>query len=565
MRKFGLQAIMVILLISMLVLASCGGTTSTTTTSKTTTPAATTTKTTAPSTTTTTTAPTATTVTPTKGGTLRIIAGAIPKDLGYGPEKAPSDSFLMLPVLEHLCEWGPEGGTLVPVLATKWEASQANKTITWYLRQGVKFHDGETFNAEAVRWNIQFNIDHMSGTSTNLIASLEVKDDYTLIMHMKSFDLQTVQNLGLTQPMSPKSYLTAGGTVSATDTAAATEEARKVWARAHAVGTGAFTVDKWERDNFISFVKNPNYWQPGKPYLDKIIMTVTADPMVASAKLQAGEGDWWGASSVNDVLQLKETGKFKFVQGPGYFNVVLFSSVDEASPLHNLKVREAIEYALDRPTMAQTLGQGLYEPFVQMASKTWPGYVEGYNPRPFNTEKAKQLLKDAGYPNGFTVKVLMASGGTSNDVMALFTYYLGLAGITVEPDIADLGRYFGALFGRDKGGWDGLCFSASGINPDASDLFVHYGPNPMTFATPNIWKSDAFKALCDEAIDPKYSSAAEAMPKIKAAIKQAGDDCLFIPMWRSYEATITWPYVHTDYPSIHGIIWHPENDWMETH
>ena len=87
----------------------------------------------------------------------------------------------------------------------------------------------------------------------------------------------------------------------------------------------------------------------------------------------------------------------------------------------------------------------------------------------------------------------------------------------------------------------------------------------MTFATPNIWKSQAYIDLCNEAIDPKYTSAAEAMPKIKAAIQQAGKDALFIPLWRSYEASVIYPYVHTEYPKIHGIIWHPENDWMDAH
>jgi peptide/nickel transport system substrate-binding protein len=470
----------------------------------------------------------------------------------------------MLPVLEHLCEWGSNNGELVPVLATSWETDHQANTITWYLRKGVKFSDGETFNAETLRWNVQFNMDHVSGLGILNIESLEVKDEYTLVMHMKSFDWQTVQNLGLTQPISPNSYLTAGGTVSATDTSEATEEARMAWARANAIGTGAYTVEEWVRDDHITFVKNPNYWQPDKPYLDKIIMTAISDPMVASAALQAGEADMWMGGSVNEILILREM-DFKFVQGPGYFTVLLPSDVDPNVPLYDKRVREAIEYAIDRPTMAETLGQGLFEPFHQMASSIWPGYVPGYDPRPYNPDKAKELLTQAGHPDGLPIKILGASGGNTNDAMALFQHYLGLVGITVEPDIADLGRYFGSVFGRDQGGWDGLCLSASGINPDASDVFVHYGPNPMTFATPNIWKSQAFIDLCNEAIDPKYDSAAEAMPKIQAAVKQAGEDCLFIPLWRTYEASVIWPYVHTEYPKIHGIIWHPEEDWMEPH
>jgi peptide/nickel transport system substrate-binding protein len=536
------------ILIFSLVLSSCGNSSTTTTTKPTTQ-----------------TTSTATTPAITKGGTLRIIAGSIPKDLGYSPEKAPSDSFQMIPVLEHLCEWGSTSGELVGVLATSWEADHVANTITWHLRQGVKFSDGEPFNAEAVRWNVQLAIDNRSGTGTNLIASMVVKDDYTLVMNMKSFDWQTVQNLGLTQAISPKSFMTAGGSLSATDTSEEAVEARKVWARANCIGTGAFTVKDWVRDDHISFVKNPNYWQAGKPYLDSIIMTAIADSTVANAKLQAGEADMWAdTSSMNDIVQLKEK-NFKLVEGPGMFMVMLFSDVDENSPLHIKEVRQAITYALDRKTIADTLGQGMYEALTQMAPMKSPGYNQGYDPYPYNVDKAKQLLKAAGFESGFKLKILGSSGSATNDAMALFQYDLGLVNITVEPDIADLGRYFGALFGGAKGGWDGLCYTASGINPDGSDLFVHYGPNPMTFATPNIFKSDAYKNLCNAAIDIKYNNAVDAAPAIKAALKQADEDALFIPLWRTYEASVVWAYVHTEYPNIHGIIWHPENDWMGVH
>jgi len=539
MKKLGLQTILGVIIVLAMILGGCGD--STTTTTPTATPTA--------------------TAQIVKGGVLRCLAGAIPKDLGYAPEKAPSDSFYMLPVLEHLCEWGDTSGNLVPVLATSWESSHETNTITFHLRQNVKFTDGTPFNAEAVRWNAQLAIDNRTVSGTNLIESLEVKDDYTIIYHMKSFDWQTTQNLGLTQCISPTSYLTAGGTIAS----GSDNDKSMEWARANAIGTGAFTVSEWVRDDHITFVKNPNYWDAGKPYLDKIIVTAIADSMVASAKMQANEADMWmDTSSITDILALKAKG-FKLVQGPGMFTLIMYSDVDPASPLSNIKVREAIEYAIDRPTIAQTLGQGLFEPLTQMASSTWPGHVAGYDPRPYNVEKAKALLTEAGYPNGFTMKILGASGGSTNDVMALFKYDLSLVNITLEPDIADLGRYFGAIFGGAKGGWDGLCLSGSGINPDASDLFVHFGPNPMTFATPNMWKSDLFKQYCNEAIDIKFSTPAEAMPSVQKAVKQAGEDALFLPLWRTYEASVIQTYVHTEYPVIHGIIWQPKNDWMEAH
>ncbi|MCJ7606160.1 MAG: ABC transporter substrate-binding protein [Dehalococcoidales bacterium] len=565
MKNRVLATILAVTLISIFVLAGCGGetttpaTTSTTTATATATATATTTATaTATATTTATATATATSTEPVPvyGGTMRIVAGAIPKVLGYAPEKAPSDSYYMLPVLEHLCEWGPDGGNLVPVLAESWEMDAAAKTITWHLQKGVSFTDGTPFNAEAVRWNFQLAIDNSTLTNGQFVESLEVKGDYTLVMHMTRVDWQMIQNYGLMQPISPTAFRTAGGTIPADSDIEKSIE----WARANAVGTGPFTVSEWVRDDHITFVKNPNYWREGLPYLDAIEMRAIPDAMVAAATLEAGEADrWMETNSVVDIINLQGKG-LSINWGPGMFNLLLVSSAVETNPLSNVKVREAIECALDRPTMAQTLGQGLYEPLHQMASSTWPGYVEGYDPRPYNTEKAKGLLTEAGYPNGLTLKVMATS--TAGDAMALLQYYLGEAGIVIDPDIADLGRYFGSVFGT---GWDDIVLTASGINPDATDLFVHFGSNPMTFRTTNIWKSDAFKALSDAALDPSYMGAADAMPKIREAIRQAGEDCLFIPLWRSVNACIFQPYVHTEYIKIHGIIWTPAEDWMEAH
>lgn len=550
---------MAILLIGVLALSGCSKSTSTTTTS----PAATTTTSAAPppsssATATPTASPTAQVHT---GGTLRIICGTIPKDLGYPPEYAPNDSYQELPVIERLCQWGDNKGNLEPVLATSWDQDQSAKTITWHIRQGVKFTDGTPLNAQAVAWNFQLELTTSAISGGNFVKSLEVKDDNTLVLHMTRLDWTMVEDLGLLQCISPTAFLTAGGTIpSGSDNA--TEVA---WARTHVVGTGPFTVSDWVRDDHITWVKNPNYWQPGKPYLDKIIMREITDTTVASAALQNGEADeWMDMASVTEAQTLQTKG-FKFVQGPGYWQGLLYSDVDPTSPLHNVLVREAIEYAIDRPTLAKTLGQNLYESLTQMVTSVSPAYIPGYNPRPYDSAKAKDLLTQAGYSNGFTIKMLAMSGGNTNDAMALFQYDLGLVNIKVQPDLADIGRYFGAIFGGVHGGWDGLCFTASGINPDASDLYVHFGPNPMTFATPNLLKTDAFTQACNAGLDPSITNASQALPAITAAYKQCEEDALFCPLFRSYEATWVWSYVHTDYPTIHGIIWHCATDWMDAH
>jgi ABC-type transport system substrate-binding protein len=283
--------------------------------------------------------------------------------------------------------------------------------------------------------------------------------------------------------------------------------------------------------------------------------------MVAATMMEAGEADiWFSVSSVQDILDLQEQG-LKINWGPGMFQTILYNSNDPNSPFADKRLREAVEYAINRTVLAEMLGQGLYEPLYQMASSTSPGYVEYYNPRLYDPDKARQLLAEAGFPYGFDTTLLITEAGI--DAGSVIKAYLAEVGIEVELDVADLDRYFGSVF---KTGWAGMVYTASGINPSATDIFVHYGPSPMTFRTGNIWKSPEYLALCTEALDPtKYNSIVAALPKIKEAVRQAGEDAMILPIFRTAECAIMQTYVHTDYPLIHGIIWTPQDDWMEEH
>jgi ABC-type transport system substrate-binding protein len=483
-----------------------------------------------------------------KGGILKIIAPALPKVVGYPPEWAPADSIYMQPVVERLAYWN-EKGELVSALAESWEADAQALTITWHLRKGVKFTDGTDWNAEALRWNWQLGIDNNRLTDGQYVKSLVVVDAYTLKMNLTAFSWMMFENYGISQMISPTAFQKAGG---------GDIEKSKTWARLNAVGTGPFKLADFQRDVAIKFTRNENYWRPGMPYLDGIEVRWLPDPMVASATMQAGEADMWvdvaAVQNINDLLKIG----FVMNRGPGMFQCLLFNSADTKSIFNNKKVREAVEYALDRPGIAKMLGQGLYEPLQQMASNTWRGYVQGYNPRPFNPAKAKQALAEAGYPNGF--KTTMMATEQARDAVAAMQSYLKDVGIIIEPDIADLGRYFGAVFAT---GWKDIVYTASGINPSTTDIFIHYGPSPMTFRTGNILKSPEYLAILNKALDPKIKDVNEALPLIKEAIKQGGEDAMIVPLWRTINSAIMQPYVHSDYFLIHGIIWTPWDDWME--
>jgi peptide/nickel transport system substrate-binding protein len=549
----------VFILASILVLSGCGGTTpapsTSTSTSTSTTPAqppptSVTSSGLPPSmqTTTSTTTTTPAAGQPQYGGILRIVRQTFPHVIGYTPEFAPADSIFALPAIERLCEWNQQG-IEIPVLAESWDMDPVGKTITWHLRHGVQFTDGTPFNADAVKWNYQLRMDAGKLTDSQYIDSIEVVDDYTLVMHLNDFNNMMIETYGWLQCISPTAFEKAGG---------GDIEKSKEWARAHSVGTGPFIVSNFERDNVIEYTKNPNYWRPGMPYLDGMVIRFIPDTMTASALMEAGQVDAWSdVAAVQNVIDLQKKG-FVVNKALGFFWAILPDSSNPDSPFAKKEVREAVEYALDRPAIATMIGQGEYEALTEMAVKDWPGYVPNFDPRPYNPDKARQLLKDAGYPKGFQTTLLVTSTGV--DAASAIQGYLGQVGISVKVDVADMGRYFGEVFGT---GWTGLAFAASGINPDTTDLFVHFGPNPWTYRTGTIAKSQAFLDLCQQALHT-YDQAAY-IDIIKKAVVQGSADAMIIPVYKAAQFQVQQPYVHSDYVTLHTVIWTSYDDWMAKH
>jgi len=454
------------------------------------------------------------------------------------------DSIYDLPFAERLNVWN-EKGILSPELAESWDVDPVNKSITWHIRKGVQFHDGTPLNAEAVKWNFQLLVDNNKLTDGKFLKSMELVDEYSLKMNLTEINTQTVENYGIIMVFSPTSIQKNG----------------KEWARTHGIGTGPFKLADFQRDNVIKYVRNDNYWRPGVPYLDAIEIKLIPDVVTAAAMVQSKQCDvWQDMGDVTSLVDLEKKG-MRIVRGPGMFMQLLLGSADANSPLSKLDVRKALSSAIDRNALCKAIGQGQWEPMSQLVPSASPAYVKGYDPDPYNVANAKKLLAQAGYPTGFKTKLLVGSaGGGKNDTAEAVKTYLDAAGIQTDIDIADLGRYFGAVFGS---GFTDVVLSASGINPDATDVYVHFGPNPMTFRTGNIKKSAQFLDLCTQA-SHEFNKDKE-MALLQQAVKQAGEDCMIIPLYRSAQACVMQPYVHSDYTKIHSIVWFSWQDWMEKH
>jgi peptide/nickel transport system substrate-binding protein len=478
---------------------------------------------------------------PVRGGVMRCIRGVFPIVLGYPPEFGPADTLFSMPCAERLVDWD-EKGDFIGQLAESWEGDPKNNTFTWHLRRGVNFHDGTPFNAEALKWNYQMQIDAGRLPDRELVKSLEVLDEHTLRMYLTEYSIMAPFSYGFSPQFSPTAFKNNGG---------------KEWARLHPVGTGPFKLADFKRDTSIRYERNENYWRQGYPLLDAMEIRFVPDPVTSAMMMEAKEADvWLEALTAKSAVELERKG-FKVNWGIGMVWNLLPNSSNPKSPLNNKKVREAIECAVDRPTMAKMLGFGKYEPLAQIVPSASIAYVPGYDPRPYSPEKAKQLLAEAGYPNGFETKLLLLE--SDRDIGTAIQSYLAAVGIKLELDLADGGRFFASVF--SPLGWTDLAFSGIGINPDSTDIFVHWGSRPQTYRFGQILKSPEYLALIDKALHT-YDAAGKKKA-FQQVVRQAGEDAMMIPLFRSAQANVMQPYAHSDYLKVHRQVWTSYRDWIE--
>ena len=484
---------------------------------------------------------------PVRGGNIRILSSVIaPHALGYIPEWGPPEWIGALPWAERLVHWD-EKGRFVPNLLDTWKIDPKAKTITFHIRKGVFFSDGSPFDAESLKANLELNLKTGRMMDGDLIKSIDIVDKSTV-------------RLNLTDVTSAAMLNYAFNTQIISTTAA--DKNGKDWARANGIGTGPFKLADFKRDTYIKYVRNDNYWRKGYPLLDSITYEFSPDPVTASMQMETKQADVWGdMPNVKLALGLEQKG-FKLNWGPGMMTVLLPNTNKPRrtdSPLLKKEVLEAIEYALDRPAIAKALGFGHFEALTQIVPSFSPAYNPGLDLRPYNPNRAKQLLAEAGYPNGFEIKLMTQP--SLKDAATAIQSYLEQVGIRVTVDIADVGRYSASLFSPT--GWDDLALAQSGIHPSGTDLYQHWGPRPATYRYDFIKKSPEYLALCEKAL---HTYEERAMRKaMQDAVRKASEDSMVIPVYRAAQPYVLQPWVHTNWPKIHQIQWSTWEDWMAKH
>ena len=328
---------------------------------------------------------------------------------------AAIDEVVYANVFEGLTRIG-SGGEVLPALAESWEISDDGKTYTFKLQEGVKFHDGSDLTAE----DVVFSLDRArADDSTNAQKAL-----FAAIDTVEAVDATTVK-VTLKNPQG--SFLYNMGWGDAVIVAPESAEGNKE----NPVGTGPFKFGNWAKGSSITIEKNPDYW--GDPVaLDKAEFRIIPDAAAAIPALLSGDVQAFANMPAGDALsQIQADSRFEVVIGSTEGETIL-STNNKKAPFDNLKVRQAIAHALNREEIIAGNGSGLGTPIGSHFSPGNAAYVDLTGTYPFDPEKAKALLAEAGFPDGFDATIKLPPPPYARDGGQVVASQLRNVGINLE-------------------------------------------------------------------------------------------------------------------------------------
>lgn len=326
---------------------------------------------------------------------------------------------------------------LTNVLAESYQASPDGLTYTIKLRPGIKFQDGTDFNAEAVK----VNLDRASNPDNHLkrhnlfksVGTTEVVDPTTVKITLK-------------QPFSAFINTLASPAAAMISPTALKKYGKDIGF--HPVGTGPFELETWNQTDFVKVKKFAGYWKSGYPKLDTITWRPVVDNNTRAAMLQTGEANFAFPIPYEQAKLLEKNPKLDLVTSPSIMQRYISFNVTQ-KPFDNPKVREAINYAINRQALVKVAFSGYATPATGIVPPAIQ-YSQAYPAPEYNPAKARELLKEAGFPNGFTTTLWSSHNhSTAQKVLQFTQQQLAQVGIKVNVVAMDAGQRAAEV--EDKG------------------------------------------------------------------------------------------------------------------
>ena len=409
---------------------------------------------------------------PQYGGIVRII------DTGANGGTAEPFGFPWTPIMvkNYCVPWAEtlvlhtQTGEYEPHLATDWNIDMDAHTITFKLREDVFFTDGSPLNAEAVAWNVNRWPEDGRGNE-EIVEKAWAEDEFTVVIPFLNW-----QNV-LFETFASHSYAIAS-MQNFLDNGAD-------YAMKNPVGTGPFVLSDWTPGSHVKFVRNEDYWMEGKPYLDGIEYYEISDIMTQNATMVSDGDDAMDMYQCGNAEQaytiMSNTQNFdsSYMRGGGTMTLCP-SSDNPDSPLGNVKVRQAIAYAIDRDAIVEAKGFGILKPAYQLTSRGFAGNLPDDHPNliKYDVELAKQLLTEAGYPDGFNTTIYAAI--SFQDFAVIIQAQLAEIGIHCELEFPEPGR----ITDLYTNGWEGLMALNFGqVMNTGISYYIWYHPDQDTYVS----------------------------------------------------------------------------------
>ena len=434
------------------------------------------------------------------GGVLVFGRSGDSVSLDPGRETDGESFYASTAVFDTLVEFVPGETAVQPALATSWDIADDGLEYVFHLREGVKFHDGTPFNADAVVFSFerQFKEDHPYYDlgpwkywgymdMSNIVDEVVAVDEYTVKFVLKKVEAPFIANLAMD----------FASIVSPTAVAKYGEDFKN-----NPVGTGAFKFVSWTKDSDIVFDRNADYWG-GPVYLDRLILKVIPDATARWLALQKGEVDLIDFPSNDDIPAMRTADGIQLIQQAG-LNVGYLALNTEKKPFDNKLVRQAMNYAIDQKEIVE----GVYGEAGQVAKNPIPPGMWSYNDEikdyGYDPAKAKELLAQAGYPNGFKMElwampVARPYNPDARKVAEIMQAQLAKVGIQAEIVSYEWGTY---LSKTDMGEHHSAMLGWTGDNGDPDNfLWVLLSEPAAQLPAGNIalWKNKEFTELCAQA------------------------------------------------------------------
>jgi peptide/nickel transport system substrate-binding protein len=360
------------------------------------------------------------------GLTTDIAAIEVP----YAPERqADNASWTMYDSLVYPAA----DGTIEPALAEKWEVSDDGRTTTFTLRQDVTFHNGEPFMADSVVYSWQtYTQEGVTYANNWAIADkVEKVDDYTVTVHTAEPNALLLPTMAASWAMiPPKAHAEMGAQKFAESP----------------IGTGAFMFKEWVKGDRLVVVANPNYWRKGFPKVEQVVFRFMTEAATRVAAVQTGEVDIAPRLTSEDAKSLLGAEGLTIIRYPvdrSYYLAFNNVSTGKGTPIEDPKVRQALAYAIDMEGIIDAIFDGFATRSVGFVSSANLGF-DNAEPVPYDPEKAKALLAEAGYPNGFEMNMACPDSGYPriNEVCQAISAQLNEVGVKNELELQEANAYW---------------------------------------------------------------------------------------------------------------------------